>query len=363
VQFSPGHIPKNFTILIFNMKTISKGATVILLLLLMFFIIDGFSDTLLFVRYKVQTSLNEKKQDAQIQMLKSDYDRIQYRSVPDVGKIPIQGNYGEYHIGSEGQRLVPDGYTKSPKKKLLILGASPTFGYLNSDTRNFGAFLAKYLPEYKIDNFSIAAQSPDKNLANWKRLSNLGYHYDLAIIVNGPVDFYLRCLPPMPVETESDAQGVLEQKILSIHYMIKISLGKLSSLKDDHLSSCQNQDFADLVTEQTKMAYQNLLTYGKQEKTETLIFIQPTPYGEYTNVSNLESDQTFMEIRPIMNKMFYDLLSEIRGMDRVIDLSTLFDNRGPLFIDMGAHFKEEGAEIFARKVAEKIREREPQNEL
>ncbi len=286
---------------------------------------------------------------------------INYQLIPLVGKIQMQGEYGIYSIGADGNRL----YAEQPlphsgsKKKILILGSSQSFGYLNNTDSDLIGQLSKMLPEYYIENFSVPGQKLRENLSLFKYLISLGKKYDLVYVINGPMDAFAACFkagvsePPPPAISFNIGITKLINKLIKV---IKQLSGAESNTIATNVNMCSNKPFDKLVVDDVIEAVEQILDYGNnQEKIKTIVIIPPTPYtlSEKLNTKNLVHDQAFVSLKPVLGKLIDQFAKRTSTTPGVYDLTHSLDEfQSQSFIDIGGHLTPEGNKVLAQAIKE-----------
>jgi len=290
-----------------------------------------------------------------------DTKLIKYRHVPLVGQIPIQGRYGIYTIGTDGNRLYPEQkLTQSKlKKKILILGSSQAFGYLNDSDSDLIGQLSKLFPEYYIENFSVPAQTLRDNLFLYKYLIRIGKKYDLVYVINGPMGIHDACLKanvsePAPPTFSFDI-GITKLINKLIKVLKQLSGGERIAI-ETNVNMCSNEPFDKLVVDDAIGAVEQILDYGNNhEKIKTILVIPPTPYtlSAKLNTENLAQDPTFVSLKPVYGKLFEDFARRASTTPGVYDLTHRLDeSQAESFIDTGGHLTPQANKVLAQAIKE-----------
>lgn len=286
---------------------------------------------------------------------------IKYRHLPLIGHIQKQGNYGIYTIGNDGNRLYPQKNMTQykPKKKLLILGSSQAFGYLNDSDNDLIGQLSKLLPDYYIENFSVPAQTLRENLSLFKYLIRIGKKYDLVYVINGPMDIYDACIktgvsePVHPSITFDIGITKLINKLINV---VKQLSETESNAIETNVNMCSNKPFDKIVVDDAIESVDRILDYGNNhEKIKTIVIIPPTPYSlsEKLNTENLAQDPTFVSLKPVFGKLIDQLEKRTSTTPGVYDLThSLDESQSQFFIDTGGHLTPQGNEILAKAIKE-----------
>jgi hypothetical protein len=284
---------------------------------------------------------------------------IQYRNIPLVGHIPIQGNYGIYTIGNDGNRLYSGkNLTPSnPKKKILILGSSQTFGFLNDFDNDLIGQLSNLLPEYYIENFSVPGQTSRENLSLFKYLISIGKKYDLVYVINGPMGIHDACLKANVSEPSSPAIsfdiGITKLLNKFIEVVRNLSQTEKNTVKTN-VNMCNIKPFDKLVVDDAIGSVEQILDYGNNhEKIKTILIIPPTPYtlSVKLNTENLAQDPTFLSLKPVYGKLFEEFARRANTAPGVYDLThSLDESESESFIDTGGHLTPQGNKILAQEI-------------
>ncbi len=326
---------------------------VILLLML-----DGFCDFLLYSKpyigrfFACSHFLASLPEGADHTFYKKIFDNtrnIEYVDQPFIGKTIKPGAYGFYSIDSEGKRVNIDSKdTSSRPQKLLLLGASQAFGSLSEDHDSLAFSLSQLLPDYEIDNYSVPGQTTLKTLAYWQKVSTLTpKHYDLAIILSGPLDYLHECRAMSERKFRFDQYE--KPAIYSVPQMI---INKFFTKKNPFKNLCSNPEQQIFVADQVVKNLQSLIKYGESQDIKTLAFIPPTLWGNSANITSLKPFLFSEEVK-IFNKIQKEISRNASFEKKIIDLSHAFDSEEQeLFLDEGAHFTPKGNRIISLEIAE-----------
>ncbi|MDW6003270.1 SGNH/GDSL hydrolase family protein [Vibrio mangrovi] len=288
-----------------------------------------------------------------------DTRKLKYRHIPYIGNIVVPGSYGIYDIDQSGRRVVQNQIEKKPPtKKLLVLGASQSFGYYNSSDTTLVSYLSALLPDYEIDNYSSPGQTVSQNLENWKRIEHLRKkHYDLAIIVNGTFDYFDECKRVTWVDMQQKNKPVLYKTpaLVSIFNMIKTKLWNKSD-EFELINLCNTDYYQKMMSEKIFHSFENILHYGSELDTKTFVFIPPALWGNQANISNIKSGLSPEEISSFTK--IASMLSKASGTNNhIVDFSHVFDHRPEeFFLDFNAHLIPEGNQILAHEMVRYIKE-------
>lgn len=284
-----------------------------------------------------------------------------YRHIPLIGHIQTQGNYGIYTIGKDGNRLYSEQSQIDSKsnKRLLIIGNSQSFGYLNDEHNDLVGQLSKLIPQYHIDNFSVPGQTLRENLYLFKYLISIGKKYDLVYVINGPMDIFDACLkadvskpPSPPISFDIGITKLINKLIKAV---MNLSMTEKNPM-DMNVDMCNSKPFDNLLIDDMIVSVNQILDYGNnQERIKTIFIIPPTPYtlSEKPNTQNLVQDQTFVSLKPILGTLIDQFARGASPIPGVYDLTHSFDeSQSELFIDTGAHLTPQGNKILAQAIKE-----------
>ena len=288
----------------------------------------------------------EKSRKELVNIVKDTYCNLKSVATTTYGRVALEGDYGIYKIGEHGQRLIPEAFQNiNAKKRLLILGSSQTFGFLSPDNESFAVKLAELLPDYKIDNFSGIPQDTHQSLMNWIKVNDLGYNYDTVVILAGPFDYFNYITETRLTHRNSTSQ-------LASYRVIKKIIGLIISTKNQ--ANDKYQILPEILPVQGIVSdYNSLIQYGKERNTRTYIIAPPTPYGNNADVDYLEKD-ILHSVQRTLNESIMTLSEKIRNIPQVTDLTHLFDDKAPMFIDTEGHLNKQGNMTLAKAVAEII---------
>lgn len=346
----------------------NKLITYSLIVSFLFLMFNGLTDLLYGIKQQyVRTALEKHL----LQLLPSDVNGgeylhhiqdsmlIKFRNIPLVGRIPKQGLYGMYAIGKDGNRLYSEQEpTQSiPKKRILILGSSQSFGYLSDAEHDVIGQLSKLLPQYQIENFSVPGQTLRENLSLFKYLVSVGKKYDYVYIVNGPMDIYAACVnagisePPSPaISFDIGITKLINKTIKVLGYLAHSDANAIEM----QVNMCNDKPFNHLVVDDMMIYLHQILDYGNnQEKIKTVVIVPPSPYtlSDQLNTNNLSQDQTFVALKPVFGKLMEEFLMRADSIPNVYNLTRSFDNvHSQLFIDTGAHLTAQGNKILAHEI-------------
>jgi hypothetical protein len=286
---------------------------------------------------------------------------IKYRNLPLIGHIQTQGNYGIYTIGKDGNRLYAEQNLTQPepKKKLLILGSSQSFGYLNDSDRDLIGQLSKLLPEYYIENFSVPDQTLRENLSLFKYLISIGKKYDLVYVINAPMDIIDACLkegvgesPPPTIAFDIGITKLINKLIKVIRHLSETE----TNVMETKIDMCNNEPFDQLVVDDIIGSVDQILDYGNnQEKIKTIYIIPPTPYtlSKKLNTENLSQAPSFVSQKPVLGKLIGQFAKRTSTTPGVYDLThSLDESESELFIDTSAHLTPQGNKVLAQAIKE-----------
>ncbi|ASA56527.1 SGNH/GDSL hydrolase family protein [Vibrio gazogenes] len=342
------------------MKKIKYSIALLFFIVLLGLLVDAGSDLLLYARGYYR-SVSEK--DNFIQNLPKNLDRQKYAKyyddtraletyyLPYIGGVIRPGEYGIYKIDEFGRREYSYHASRKQTKSILVLGASQSFGFYNSSDTTLVYYLAELLPEYRIDNYSSPGQEVSQNLANWQRIHNTkDHHYDLAIIVNGPVDYIVEYAKFKNVKVKERDNEIA---LVSFLRLVKNKIKNIV-LKSGYDISLRDMEYYETAIPKKIMSgFEDIIDYGADLNVKTLIFIPPSVWGNEDSMDNIRKNITENEF---MNTIARNLSNLSRKNSHVIDMSNIFDDKKELFfIDAGSHLTPNGNKILAQKIARYIK--------
>lgn len=329
--------------------------------LILFF--DGFGDFTLYARYK---ATQPNWEDEFINHLPNNMDRkyykkifddskkIKFHNVPFLDRIAEQGNYGIYKIDEYGHRIFPADLSISEmkQKKMLLLGSSQSFGYHLEVEDTLSVQMRYFLPEYKIDNYSMLGADLGVSFVDWYRMAEIEKKsYDLVVIVNSFFRFYRECNKNIDY-SERLMDKYRLPALVSIINLLKNSFFKEGLDNKDTI--CEQAVYQNIAAREVNDRWNQLLDFGKEQGSKTIIFIPPTVWGGGVNVENLKPlfNERNRAIISTINKVIYAKTDN----KAIIDLAYAFDNGKQYFLDTGSHFTPEGSALLAREIAKHIQD-------
>ncbi|MCL1073874.1 hypothetical protein [Shewanella dokdonensis] len=355
------------------MNTIKKVIVLLVMLGILVLILDGTSDFLLYARVQhhknqeIYNRTNLLKKMLPNSVVQAEYIEnfietqkyLKYHYIPFIGKMAIPGDHGIYHIDEQGRRILTTKAhdAKTPQKRLLILGSSQSFGYYNNDAQSFAAQLENLLPEYVIDNYSVPSQSTALNLVNWRRITSSGHKYDLAIIVNGPIDFYSECFENPEILSQWQMEQSDKYQLPALISIPRIIIQKISTIEANP-SGCQSASEQTHMVQQITFRFQQLLDYGRSLNTKTLIFIPPVPWGNRANIDNVK-----IQLGPdkeVLAQLMKKLEPISKKHEEIIDLNHIYDHhKEQFFLDGFGHLTVNGNKLLAKYIATYVEQNVP----
>lgn len=342
------------------MKKFKYSIALLFFIVLLGLLVDAGSDFLLYAR-DYYRSVSDKNNF--IQSLPKNLDRQKYAKyyddtraletyyLPYIGGVIPPGEYGIYKIDKFGRREYSHHASKKQTKSILVLGASQSFGFYNSSDTTLVRYLAELLPEYRIDNYSSPGQKVSQNLANWQRIHNTkSHHYDLAIIVNGPVDYIIEHAKFKNVKVKG------RDNEIALVYFLRLVKNKIKNVvltSDYDISSRDMKYYETAIPKKIMNGFEDIIGYGSDLNIKTLIFIPPAIWGNKASVDNINKNITENEF---MNSIARNLSDLSRKNSHVIDMSNIFNDKNELFfLDAGSHLTPNGNKLLAQKIAHYIK--------
>ncbi|WP_409421568.1 hypothetical protein ABHF91_00545 [Pseudaeromonas sp. ZJS20] len=328
---------------------------------------DGFGDLLICSRSLVsQMKTPHHAQQKFIASLPQDLDRkaysryfhdsqtLQVKYTPLVEKQIVQGDYGIYKIDQTGKRIIGTGSSRHADRRLLLLGASQTFGLYNPSEDSLASKLSTLLPNYQIDNYAVPGHTLSRNLANWLRINVVEQqHYDSVVVLNGPFDYISVC-------SDRDISHNKDQtlpRLLTIWKKITNKFSNSGTREDAQSSFCDDTRYQDMIVKHIIMDFDALKSYGLSQKTTTLLFIPPVPWGNHANVANLLQEEATKNLTMQYGAIAKKLSFYANQSTDIVDLSSIFDNIGnSFFLDLTGHLTPQGNQILAEQIAARIKE-------
>lgn len=349
------------------MKKIKYTFALFTILLSIFLIFDGFFDHVLYARYKNDLPDYEGKfvnylpDGVDKKIYKSAYQdslTLTFYNTPFLDRVIEPGDYGIYKVDKYGHRIFPE-ETIQPevqRKSLLLLGSSQTFGYHLNAEDTLSVKMQSLLPDYKIDNYSMLGVNLEGNLVDWQKMAEIEKkHYDLVIVVNGFFDHYVECTKNMDFK-------YLEK--MMDKYRLPAFVSILQSVKDKIFEEsvvnrgvlCEQPEYQNIAARRVHNRWNQLLAFGQEQGSKTLIFIPPSVWSDNANVENLKPllSERNRAIYSIINTKVHSKVDD----KTIIDLTTAFDGDTQYFLDGSSHFTPEGSALLAKEIAEQIKARE-----
>ncbi|MFM2481881.1 hypothetical protein [Celerinatantimonas sp. YJH-8] len=354
------------------MKTIKRIIALLIILIFLGLVLDGFGDVLLYSRYlyhqyfpgPVKMFLARLPKQVDHQKYATQYhdtQKLKYQPIPytDGGFRLQAGDYGTYHIDAKGRRVLHvDGLpVANPHKRLLLLGASQSFSYYNSDADSLVAKLAVKLPDYQIDNYSVPAQPTDMNLLLWKYLNKTQkQHYDLVLVINGPSDLYHICSNRVLREIQNNRtlDQYRQPALITIPTLLIHKLHPSSKTIPEVCPANQNEQ--QMAVNSIYGHFHEVLAYGQTQKVPTLIIIPPTPWGTQANIDNVHFAEDFSQ-PAIYWQVINQLEQKTADNKNIIDLSHIYDSsKEQFFLDWAGHLTARGNALLAEKIALSVKQ-------
>ncbi len=287
-----------------------------------------------------------------------DTQKLEYESIPFVGKVVKPGNYRTYKINDYRNRIITEKLSTLSTKthSLLLLGSSQGFGYYAKDKESFANQLAHQLPTFDIDNYTTPAQTTLQTLAYWHKITinNPHKHYDIAIILNGPFDYISECRNAALLSSRQNDLSNRESRP-AIYNVYRKLVNKFMSDKKNSLNQCALPAEQKAIAQQTIEHLKDIVSYGERSNIATLAFIPPALWGNDANIEN---------IRPLLmpaEEVIFSKISKTQSdladnTEAIISLNHLFDDKKELFfLDQGAHLTPKGSELMTKVIANHIK--------
>ncbi|MGO2511189.1 hypothetical protein [Marinomonas polaris] len=342
------------------MKKIKYTFAIVTLFSCMVLLFDGFGDFALYARHKIAQfnkdsifldHLPDNTDRAIYERNFSDSQKLTFYNAPFLDRIIEPGEYGIYKIDDYGHRVFPadTSISQVQQKTMLLLGSSQSFGYHIEAKDALSTQMQGLLPDYKIDNYSMLGINLDGNFVDWYRMSAIEKkRYDLVVIVNGFFSHYVECTKNV---SHSQIEAVIEK------YRLPALVSIVRSLKDKVTtinSLCEQPEYQNIAARRVDDRWDQLLEFGKEQGSKTLIFIPPSVWSENANVENLQPhlNEKHRAIYSAINNRIYSQIDN----SAIINLTHAFDDGRQYFLDGGSHFTPEGSALFAREVAKHIQD-------
>ena len=350
-----------------------KYISYILLLIIMTFSVNGLCDFLLYLKVHIneQTSKKIHRQQTFASLPKgidiNDFDiifndtqKLEYESIPFVGKVIKPGNYGTYRINDDRRRVITEKLSTLSTKtnSLLLLGSSQGFGYYAKDRESFANQLARELPTFDIDNYTTPAQTTLQTLAYWHKITidNPHKHYDIAIILNGPFDYISECRNAALLTSRQKELSDRESRP-AISNVYRKFVKRFLPDKNKFQNQCVLPAEQKAIAHQTIAHLKDIISYGERSNIATLAIIPPALWGNNANIENIRP-LLIPEEENIFRKISRTQSSLAEGIENIISLSHLFDNKKEqFFLDQGAHLTPKGSELMTKVIANHIKKK------
>tara|TARA_R110001606_G_scaffold178752_1_gene325445 strand:+ start:31339 stop:32415 length:1077 start_codon:yes stop_codon:yes gene_type:complete len=326
---------------------------------------DGFGDFALYARHKVAQfnkdsvfldHLPDNTDRAIYERNFSDSQKLTFYNAPFLDRIIEPGEYGIYKIDDYGHRVFPadTSISQVQQKTMLLLGSSQSFGYHIEAKDALSTQMQGLLPDYKIDNYSMLGVSLEGNLVDWQRMVEIEKkHYDLVIVVNGFFDHYVECTKNIEYKYfERMMDKYRLPAIFSIFQSLTDKIFKENVL--DRGMLCEQPEYQAIAARRADDRWNQLLAFGKEQGSKTLIFIPPSVWSDNANVENLQPllNEKHRAIYSAINNRIYSQIDN----SAIINLTHAFDDGRQYFLDGSSHFTPEGSALLAREIAKHIQD-------
>jgi hypothetical protein len=342
------------------MKKIKYTFAIVTLLGCIVLFFDGFGDFALYARHKIAQfnkdsvfldHLPDNTDRAIYERNFSDSQKLTFYNAPFLDRIIEPGEYGIYKIDDYGHRVFPvdTSISQVQQKTMLLLGSSQSFGYHIEAKDAFSTQMQGLLPDYKIDNYSMLGINLDGNFVDWYRMSAIEKkRYDLVVIVNGFFSHYVECTKNV---SHSQIEAVIEK------YRLPALVSIVRSLKDKVITTnslCEQPEYQAIAARRVDDRWNQLLAFGKEQGSKTLIFIPPSVWSKNANVENLQPllNEKHRAIYSAINNRIYSQIDN----SAIINLTHAFDDGRQYFLDGSSHFTPEGSALLAREIAKHIQD-------
>ena len=331
----------------------------IIFIIFMLLVINGFSDFVIFTKSRMHAKVNET---AFLESLPSNLDRNTFKQYyketkelssyyfPTVGKLLKPTATGIYTIDKMGKRVLENTTSPPPQYKgnILLLGASQSFGYYLPAEKSLAGQLQALLPDIEIDNFSTPAQTTAENLQNWIRINQRQQKtYDLAIVVSGPMDIVIECFREM---TLSDVKNETTRgrEIAITTFYLEVSRFIKKEKNRTH-SACTKKLEQHLIIDSIEKNFSDILAYGNDIGTTTIVVLPPTIWGNKANISNLKTEKH--PLTEALNSIILSTRDQLSRHESIYDASDVFDDLpDQYFLDTWSHMTEQGNKLLALKI-------------
>ena len=342
------------------MKKIKYTFAIVTLLGCIVLFFDGFGDFALYARHKIAQfnkdsvfldHLPDNTDRAIYERHYSDSQKLTFYNAPFFDRIIEPGEYGIYKIDDYGHRVFPvdTSISQVQQKTMLLLGSSQSFGYHIEAKDAFSTQMQGLLPDYKIDNYSMLGINLDGNFVDWYRMAAIEKkRYDLVVIVNGFFSHYVECTKNF---SHSQIEAVIEK------YRLPALVSIVRSLKDKVITTsslCEQPEYQAIAARRVDDRWNQLLAFGKEQGSKTLIFIPPSVWSENANVENLHPllNEKHRAIYSAINNRIYSQIDN----SAIINLTHAFDDGRQYFLDGSSHFTPEGSALLSREIAKHIQD-------
>lgn len=335
-------------------------------ILVVFFLINGFIDVLYVLNKKGQNLYSEvhykqqlaaKNNNAEfatgsINDIVADWTNLPARNLPGIGGVYKNIVTPGINIGPDGKRSNGALRVSQPTASGLLIGSSLALGYLVADDQTISAHLEKKIPGIVVENYGATGQTLEQTrMLWWNILEKKKDEVDFSVIITGLIDISRDCAIQTKVSGDEIRVVNIYNKILEkIEYY-----DFMRRVESPDLHICQTSEGMNFAAQHAVDAVKETVILGRQKGLPFAVFIMPTPFSRNPNVSNLVGRTDYQQHASVLKGVYTLFHEKLRQLDmpEIIDLSTILDNQGPYFLDIGAHLSGDGNKKVAAAIAER----------
>lgn len=266
---------------------------------------------------------------------------------PGVGKTPIPISLPGFTVAQDGRRAPQLGDAPSARHRILMLGASQTFGIKIPDELIVSRVLEKNHPGWEVMNYAVPGETLFTNRIRFSFLEARGLNADQLLVMASVLEIMDRCLTPPPAPEEKHT--------LALVRLLKIIGNRFSNASPPPISgvsACAEPERARALAHAIYDEMLAILATADRLNLPARIILSPTAFNRPLALAKDLNDPV-IRLRHEAIRPTFDAL---RGLiadgqePRIIDLSDALDTVDTPFIDEWSHFSADAHRVIAERL-------------
>ncbi|WP_029013105.1 SGNH/GDSL hydrolase family protein [Niveispirillum irakense] len=310
---------------------IARAFDFLLKTLILLALLNGMVDGALFAQRWIRNSIVE------LQLNQEGLVRPNLKMAfePGMGKTPIATTLPNFTIAQDGRRAPRQATNPPANRRILLLGASQTFGMGVTDDQILSTLIEHDHPEWEVMNYAVPGETLFNNRIRLSFLTARGLAPDQVLIMASILEIADRCMTPPPAP-KPRATTALERLFEAIGR--RVTTSETADLEG--IAACTEPERANALVHAIYDEMLAALATADRLNLPARVVLSPTLFSRQLTAEQSAidqfSDSHYLAFRPI-----YDALRRLiaeGGENRIIDLTNALDAVDKPFIDELSHF-------------------------